>query len=100
VQLSQTTQQNASSSEELAATAEEMSSQAQQLQQSMAFFRLQHGATARAAATVVASAARGTHASKRESAGAKPEGWPTSGAGGGQAPSGARVPDEASFAHF
>jgi methyl-accepting chemotaxis protein len=39
-QLSQTTQQNASSSEELAATAEEMSSQAEQLQQAMSFFKL------------------------------------------------------------
>ncbi len=42
-QLSQTTQQNASSSEELAATAEEMSGQAAQLQQAMAFFRLDGG---------------------------------------------------------
>jgi methyl-accepting chemotaxis protein len=42
--MSQTTQQNASSSEELAATAEEMSSQAEQLQQAMAFFRLAGGA--------------------------------------------------------
>jgi methyl-accepting chemotaxis protein len=40
-QLSQTTQQNASSSEELAATAEEMSGQVQQLQQTMAFFKIQ-----------------------------------------------------------
>jgi len=40
VQLNQTTQQNASSSEELAATAEEMSNQAGQLQQTMAFFKL------------------------------------------------------------
>jgi len=39
-QMSQTTQQNAASSEELAATAEEMSSQAEQLQQTMAFFKL------------------------------------------------------------
>jgi methyl-accepting chemotaxis protein len=39
-QLSQTTQQNASSSEELAATAEEMNGQAAQLQQLMAFFKL------------------------------------------------------------
>jgi methyl-accepting chemotaxis protein len=38
-QLSQTTQQNASSSEELAATAEEMSGQAEQLQQTMSFFK-------------------------------------------------------------
>jgi methyl-accepting chemotaxis protein len=41
-QLNQTTQQNASSSEELAATSEEMSSQAEQLQQTMSFFKL-HG---------------------------------------------------------
>jgi methyl-accepting chemotaxis protein len=39
-QLSQTTQQNASSSEELAATAEEMSSQAINLQQLVAFFKI------------------------------------------------------------
>jgi methyl-accepting chemotaxis protein len=39
-QLSQLTQQNASSSEELASTAEEMSTQAQQLQAAMAFFRV------------------------------------------------------------
>ena len=36
----ETTQQNASSSEELAATAEELSSQAEQLQQAMTFFKL------------------------------------------------------------
>ena len=40
-QLSQLTQQNASSSEELAATAEEMSTQAQQLQTAIAFFRVE-----------------------------------------------------------
>ena len=39
-QLSQATQQNASSSEELAATSEEMSAQAEQLQHAMSFFRL------------------------------------------------------------
>jgi methyl-accepting chemotaxis protein len=38
MQLSQTTQHNASSSEELAATAEEMSSQAEQLKQTIGFF--------------------------------------------------------------
>ena len=43
-QLSQTTQQNASASEELAATSEEMSGQAENLQQLMAFFRLDAGA--------------------------------------------------------
>jgi methyl-accepting chemotaxis protein len=41
-QLSQTTQQNASSSEELAATAEEMSNQVAQLQQTMAFFKIEN----------------------------------------------------------
>jgi methyl-accepting chemotaxis protein len=40
VQLNQTTQQNASSSEELAATSQEMSSQAEQLQQTMTFFKV------------------------------------------------------------
>ncbi|MBK7003319.1 MAG: MCP four helix bundle domain-containing protein [Rhodoferax sp.] len=40
-QLNQTTQQNASSSEELASTSEEMSGQAEQLQQTMAFFKLE-----------------------------------------------------------
>jgi methyl-accepting chemotaxis protein len=40
-QMSQVTQQNASSSEELAATAEEMSGQAEQLQQAVAFFKLE-----------------------------------------------------------
>ena len=39
-QLNQTTQQNASASEELSATAEEMSSQAEQLQQLMDFFKI------------------------------------------------------------
>lgn len=39
-QMDKITQQNASASEELAATSEEMSNQAQQLQQLMAFFRL------------------------------------------------------------
>jgi methyl-accepting chemotaxis protein len=48
--MSQTTQQNASSSEELAATAEEMSSQAEQLQQAMAFFKLDAGHSIKAAA--------------------------------------------------
>jgi methyl-accepting chemotaxis protein len=49
--MSQTTQQNAGSSEELAATAEEMSAQAGQLQNAMAFFRLtgHTGASDRAA---------------------------------------------------
>jgi methyl-accepting chemotaxis protein len=45
-QLNQVTQKNAAGSEELAATAEEMSSQAEQLQQAMAFFKLDSGAGA------------------------------------------------------
>jgi len=45
-QLSQTTQSNASSSEELAATAEEMSGQAEQLQQTMSFFKNSNNAAA------------------------------------------------------
>ncbi|HBA66436.1 MAG TPA: methyl-accepting chemotaxis protein, partial [Methylococcaceae bacterium] len=44
-QLDQATQQNASSSEELAATAEEMSGQAEQLQQAVAFFKVDNVAT-------------------------------------------------------
>jgi methyl-accepting chemotaxis protein len=40
-QVSKATQQNASSSEELAATAEEMSGQAEQLQQLVAFFKVE-----------------------------------------------------------
>jgi len=40
-QLNQTTQQNASASEELAATSEEMSGQAMQLQELMAFFKVE-----------------------------------------------------------
>lgn len=55
-QLSQLTQQNASSSEELASTAEEMSSQAQQLQGAMAFFRVgDHGSRPAAAPSVTES---------------------------------------------
>lgn len=42
-QMNQITQQNASSSEELAATSEEMSGQAEQLQQLVAYFKVQGG---------------------------------------------------------
>ena len=45
-QLNQATQQNAAASEELAATAEEMGGQARQLQDLMAFFRLDQGHSA------------------------------------------------------
>ncbi|MEO5658613.1 MAG: methyl-accepting chemotaxis protein [Polaromonas sp.] len=68
-QLSQTTQQNASSSEELAATAEEMSSQAEQLQQTMAFFKLDGGGRAMAAAPRKAAALGSTKAPARKPAG-------------------------------
>jgi methyl-accepting chemotaxis protein len=46
-QLNQATQQNASASEELAATAEEMGGQAEQLQQLMAFFRVDENGVAK-----------------------------------------------------
>lgn len=45
-QLSQLTQQNASSSEELASTSEEMSTQAQQLQAAISFFKVEGSASA------------------------------------------------------
>jgi len=57
-QLNQTTQQNASASEELAATAEEMSGQAEQLQQLMAFFKLEGGAVAASRQPVKNAAAK------------------------------------------
>ncbi|MDQ8021098.1 MAG: methyl-accepting chemotaxis protein [Moraxellaceae bacterium] len=49
-QLSQTTQLNASNSEELAATAEEMNGQAEELQQIIEFFKLKNHGSAAAAA--------------------------------------------------
>jgi len=67
MQLSQTTQQNASSSEELAATAEEMSSQAEQLQETMSFFKLAGATHVRTASATIASARR-TSARGRPSA--------------------------------
>jgi methyl-accepting chemotaxis protein len=100
--LNQTTQQNASSSEELAATAEEMSGQAEQLQQSMSFFKLAGTAHSRAAASVIASAA-----GRRAPAGAKPARKATKNVVGGasrySAPSlvdADDAPDEAQFARF
>ena len=57
VQLNQITQQNASSSEELAATAEEMSGQAQQLQQLVAFFKIEASDAGMAARNVKKTAA-------------------------------------------
>jgi methyl-accepting chemotaxis protein len=69
-QLNQITQQNASSSEELAATAEEMSGQATQLQNLMAFFKVDgaansapvaHAPAPKAAPSKPAASASGHH---------------------------------------
>ena len=58
-QMNQITQQNASSSEELAATAEEMSGQAEQLQQLVAYFKVQgSGVTVPAAPARVVKASQ------------------------------------------
>lgn len=56
-QLNQITQQNASASEELAATAEEMSGQAMQLQELMAYFKVDASTTPAAKAPAMAKAA-------------------------------------------
>ena len=58
VQLNQITQQNASSSEELAATAEEMSGQAENLQQLVAFFKIEREAPPGTAGVEAAKAAK------------------------------------------
>jgi len=55
-QLNQITQQNAASSEELAATAQTMNDQAEQLQQLMAFFKLETGSVAASANRAARSA--------------------------------------------
>ena len=62
-QLSQTTQQNASASEELAATSEEMSGQAEQLQQAMSFFKIS-GPGARPSAHKTTAASRTSRGSQ------------------------------------
>ncbi|MDO8208611.1 MAG: cache domain-containing protein [Gallionella sp.] len=67
-QLSQITQQNASASEELAATAEEMSGQATQLQNLMAFFKVD----GTAGATPVAYAPAAHKAAAKNSAHVRP----------------------------
>ena len=89
-QLSQTTQQNAASSEELAATAEEMSGQAEQLQQLMAFFKVETAAGAQ----VVNFAAR------KPTAAAKPAAKPTGLRLAGNLALAAAEPSEAQFAKF
>jgi len=72
MQLNQVTQQNASSSEELAATAEEMSSQAQNLQQLVAFFKVD-GADSAVSRTARAPVARpAAHATQAPAAPVRP----------------------------
>ena len=71
--MSQTTQQNAASSEELAATSEEMSAQAQQLQSTMAFFKIAGGNSAIAPKKPVKSGT-GQRAKIRPPAGIRPLG--------------------------
>jgi len=58
-QLDQATQQNASASEELAATAEELSAQATQLQQAVAFFRLDEADPTAVSEPAISLSARG-----------------------------------------
>ncbi len=67
-QLNATTQQNASSSQQLASTAEEMSSQAENLQQLMAFFKLETAAYVRAGAAPAENAGRRTAGRTRPTA--------------------------------
>ncbi|MBY0243327.1 MAG: Tar ligand binding domain-containing protein [Burkholderiaceae bacterium] len=70
-QLSQTTQLNASSSEELAATAEEMSGQAEQLQVAVSFFRVHSAGARRAASRKPASLSRTVRPAARQRQGAE-----------------------------
>jgi PAS domain S-box-containing protein len=65
IQLSQTTQQNASASEELAATSEEMSGQAEKLQHLMAFFKVDGNAAGAAAHKPAKTASRSPVADPR-----------------------------------
>lgn len=65
IQLSQTTQQNASASEELAATSEEMSAQAEKLQHLMAFFKVDMGAAIASTHTPAKTASRSPVADSR-----------------------------------
>ena len=73
MQLSQTTQGNASSSEELAATAEEMSNQAEQLQQTMAFFKITGNVAKRAARKPATAALQSRPLAAKNVAAAEPD---------------------------
>jgi methyl-accepting chemotaxis protein len=84
--LNQTTQQNASSSEELAATSEEMSSQAEQLQQTMTFFKIEGS---------------GRAAAPRKASGTKPAAKrPTPASSAGKASASGDEIDESVFSKF
>jgi methyl-accepting chemotaxis protein len=101
IQLSQTTQTNASSAEELAATAEEMSGQAEQLQHVMSFFKLGGAAGARQAAPAAtvsrkAASPRPIRIPKRASGANGSNGFHA----GGETGFAAGAPDEAHFAKF
>ncbi len=88
-QLNQATQQNAAASEELAATAEEMSGQAEQLQQTMAFFRIEAGRSASASPARKAPTLKAVHT--------KPAKIAVAGKGTQVAEA---APDEADFVQF
>jgi len=90
-QLSQTTQQNAASSEELAATAEEMSGQAEQLQQAMAFFKVETTHNARVLGFPAKKPVAAKPAARKQSA---------AGIAGNLALAPAAEPDAAHFSKF
>jgi methyl-accepting chemotaxis protein len=104
------TQQNASAAEELSATAEELSAQATQLQELMAFFRLQADAMAQAGVSPAPVKARRHHpapvaapassaAKPRKAASAAPA-RPAAAPTGGSSVTWADVVDESAFTRF
>ncbi len=102
--LNSATQQNASASEELSATAEELSGQAGQLQEMMAFFRLEDTPVPRAAPLAARPRARSQPVERAEAAGHDDRGARPARHGG--APARTRVlaaagdVDEANFGRF
>jgi methyl-accepting chemotaxis protein len=102
--LNSATQQNASASEELSATAEELSGQAGQLQEMMAFFRLEDTPAPRAAPLAARPRARGLPAERAEAAGLEERGSRLPRHGGaparGRALAAAGDVDEANFGRF
>jgi len=67
-QLDKVGQQNASASEEVSSTSEELASQAEQLQSTISFFRIDHGAEAKAAAPAPAQIDRAVSQLKAKAA--------------------------------